>query len=112
MIWDGLSWLFLLAGSFFLLVGGWGILRLPDFYTRLHAASIIDTLGAWCIIIGLMIQGPDLLTAGKLLLVLFFLYFTSPTATHALARAAQRSGLQPKLAGEKPGESNRQEQDA
>ncbi|MBE2294363.1 MAG: monovalent cation/H(+) antiporter subunit G [Phycisphaerales bacterium] len=85
---DGLSGLALLGGMFFMIVGGIGMLRLPDFYTRLHAAGIIDTLGAGLILLGLMLQAGWTLISVKLLLILLFLWFTSPTATHALVRAA------------------------
>ncbi|MDG4582816.1 MAG: monovalent cation/H(+) antiporter subunit G [Candidatus Competibacter sp.] len=85
---DGLSWLALLGGVLFVIVGGAGMLRMPDFYTRLHAASITDTLGAGLILLGLMLQGGWTLVSAKLLLILLFLWLTSPTATHALVRAA------------------------
>ena len=85
---DGLSGLALLGGMFFMIDGGIGMLRLPDFYTRLHAASIVDTLGAGLILLGLMLQAGWTLISAKLLLILLFLWFTSPTATHALVRAA------------------------
>lgn len=83
-----LSWLFLIAGGMFGLVGGIGLIRFPDFYSRLHAAGITDTLCALLIILGLVLQvGLELLSV-KLMLILLFLLFTTPTATHALARAA------------------------
>jgi len=85
---DLLSWLTLLSGAFFVIVGGVGVIRLPDFYTRLHAAGITDTLGAGLIILGLLFQAGLTQVSIKLLLILIFLWFTSPTATHALARAA------------------------
>ncbi|MCB1823196.1 MAG: monovalent cation/H(+) antiporter subunit G [Candidatus Competibacteraceae bacterium] len=85
---DGLSGLALLGGVFFVIVGGVGLLRMPDFYTRLHAASITDTLGAGLILLGLMLHGGWTLVSAKLLLILSFLWLTSPTATHALVRAA------------------------
>ncbi|MEE4379355.1 MAG: monovalent cation/H(+) antiporter subunit G [Candidatus Competibacteraceae bacterium] len=85
---DLLSWLTLLSGAFFVIVGGIGVMRLPDFYTRLHAAGITDTLGAGLIILGLLFQAGLTQVSIKLLLILMFLWFTSPTATHALARAA------------------------
>ncbi len=98
MITDILSWMLLLGGGFFLIVGGIGLLRLPDFYTRLHAAGITDTLGAGLILLGLMVQaGPTLVTI-KLILIGVFLFFTSPTATHAVANAAFVAGLKPRLA--------------
>ena len=54
MIAEVLSWIFIVAGSIFVLIGGVGLIRLPDFYTRIHAAGITDTMGAWLILIGLM----------------------------------------------------------
>ena len=93
-----LSWILLLSGSFLVLVGGLGLLRLPDFYTRIHAAGITDTLGSWLILGGLALQslgaGMGLVTV-KLLMVLVFLVITSPTAGHALAKAAWLRGLEP-----------------
>lgn len=91
------SWTALLAGSLFLLCGGIGILRFPDFYTRLHAAGVTDTLGAGLILLGLMMHGGFTLVTIKLILILGFLWFTSPTATHALAKAARHGKLEPLL---------------
>jgi multicomponent Na+:H+ antiporter subunit G len=92
---DIASWVLLGAGAAFTLTGGIGVLRLPDFYTRLHAASLVDTAGVGLIFLGLMLQSPSWLVAVKLLLILAFLFFTSPTATHALAKAALGDGLKP-----------------
>ena len=92
-----LSAVFLAAGAFFCLVGGIGLLRMPDFYTRIHAASVTDTLGAALILLGLMIQAGLTLVAAKLAMIGLLLLLTSPTATHALARAALMSGLKPLL---------------
>jgi multicomponent Na+:H+ antiporter subunit G len=94
---EGISIVFLLAGAFFTLVGGIGVLRLPDFYTRLHGAGITDTLGAGLILTGLMVQADSFLTVFKLVTVLFFMWITSPTSTHALARSALTNGLEPEL---------------
>ncbi len=94
---DILSWSAILAGSFFSLTGGLGILRLPDFFTRLHAAGVTDTLGAGLMLIGLMLQSGLSLVTVKLVLVLAFLLFTSPTATHALAKAAVHGRVRPLL---------------
>ena len=77
---DILSWACLLGGSVFAMIGGIGILRFPDFYTRLHAAGITDTLGAGLILIGLMFQGGLSLVTVKLVMILFFLLLTSPTS--------------------------------
>ena len=95
---DVLSWLCLLGGSFFVLVGGLGLLRLPDFYTRIHAAGLTDTLGAWLMLIGLMLQAGLSLTTVKLVLLLVFLVLTSPLSSHLLAKAAYLRGVEPLLA--------------
>ena len=92
---DILSWVFLMAGSFFAIVDGLGLLRLPDFYCRLHGAGITDTLGAWLILLGLILQAGLTLIAVKLVMIGLLLALTSPTATHALARAAVENGLEP-----------------
>ena len=98
---DVLSWVLLLGGSAFTITGGIGVLRFPDVYTRAHAASLTDTLGAGLILIGLMLQGGFTLVTVKLVLILVFIAFTSPTATHALIHTAHASGLDPILhAGE------------
>ncbi len=95
---DLLSWLLLLSGGFFVLVGSLGLNRMPDFYTRNHATSIIDTLGAGLIIAGLILQSPDWIGAVKLALIMIFLFITSPTSTHALAKSALHGRLEPMLA--------------
>ena len=97
---DLLSWALLTGGSFFCVTGAIGLLRLPDFYARLHGAGMIDTLGAGLILTGLMLQAGLSLVTVKLLFVLFFILITSPTATHAIAHAAHVQGLEPAL-GEK-----------
>lgn len=85
---DLLSWLSLLSGSAFVLIGGVGVLRMPDFYTRLHPGGITDTLGAGLILLGLMFQAGLSLVTIKLILILIILWVTNPTACHALAKAA------------------------
>ncbi|MDO9217599.1 MAG: monovalent cation/H(+) antiporter subunit G [Lacisediminimonas sp.] len=95
---DGLSWICLAAGGFFCVVGAVGLLRMPDFYTRMHAASLIETLGAGLILFGLLLQAGFTLVAVKLLMVGLLIFFVSPTATHALARAGMVRGLKPLLA--------------
>jgi len=97
---DLLSWALLLAGGALGIIGGIGIYRFPDFYCRLHAASITDTLCAMLILLGLGLQAGWSIAAFKLALIFAFLFFTSPTASHALANAALHSGLKPKLASE------------
>jgi multicomponent Na+:H+ antiporter subunit G len=90
-----LSWIFIVTGSVFVIIGGIGLLRFPDFYTRIHAAGITDTMGAWLILIGLMFQEGLTLNTARLLILLFFLVATSPLASHALAKAAFLRGLDP-----------------
>lgn len=95
MIIDILSWVLLLGGGLVGILGGIGLLRFPDFYTRLHAAGMTDTLCALMIIAGLILQAGLTLLSLKLALILLFLLFTAPTASHALARAAMTDGLKP-----------------
>jgi len=94
---DILSGALLLGGSFFCVAGALGLCRLPDFYTRLHGAGVIDTLGTALILGGLMLQAGFSLVTAKLVIILFFIYITSPTATHAIAQAAHSRGLEPLL---------------
>ena len=94
---DALSWLCLVAGGAFCVIGAIGMLRMPDFYTRLHAASVIETLGGGLIMLGLLMQAGVTLVAAKLLIVALLVFFASPTATHALAKAAMERGVRPLL---------------
>lgn len=82
------SALCLLAGAFFMVVGCIGLVRMPDRYTRMHAASVTDTLGAGLLLFGLLLQAGLSLAAAKLVMLGLLIFFASPTATHALARAA------------------------
>lgn len=95
---DVLSWICLVAGGFFCVVGAVGMLRMPDFFTRMHAASVIETLGAGLILLGLMFQAGFTLVTVKLAMIGLLIFFASPAATHALARAAMHRGQQPLLA--------------
>lgn len=90
-----LSWICLLLGSFFAVSGGIGLLRFPDFFSRLHPAGITDTLGAALILVGLMFQAGLSLISVKLMMILAFLLLTTPTATHALAKSALHGKLRP-----------------
>ncbi|GGD12189.1 monovalent cation/H(+) antiporter subunit G [Pyruvatibacter mobilis] len=94
---DIASGLLLAAGCFFVLIGAIGVLRLPDFYTRMHAAGVTDTLGAELILLAMILQAGFSLVTVKLVAILFFLFFTSPTSTHAVANAAWTAGLRPLL---------------
>ena len=97
MIIDILSWACLTVGGVLGIIGGIGIHRFPDFYSRLHAVGIADTLSAMLILLGLGLQAGISLATFKLFLIFVFLFFTSPTASHALANAALHSGLKPAL---------------
>ena len=95
---DAASAALMAAGGFFCIVGAVGLLRMPDFFTRTHAASVIETLGAGLIIAGLMMQAGWTLAAAKLAVLGLLILFASPTATHALAKAAHGRGVEAKLA--------------
>lgn len=94
---DILSWACLIGGAAFALIGAVGLIRFPDVFARMHAAGIIDTLAAGLVLLGLALQAPTWLVAAKLGLVYVFILFTSPTSTHALARAALHGGIKPML---------------
>lgn len=94
------SWLLLLAGGSLGMIGGIGIHLFPDVYSRLHANGITDTLCAMFILLGLGLQAGWSIATFKLALIFVFLFFTSPTASHALANAAAHSGLKPRLIGD------------
>lgn len=82
------SWALLLSGGFFVVVGGIGALRMPDLYTRMHAASVTDSMAPLLIISGLILQAGLSLNSVKLVAILVFLLLTGPTASNALASAA------------------------
>lgn len=98
LIW-GTSWILLLIGCMFVVTGAVGMIRMPDLYTRLHAASVTDTGGAIAISLALILQSVfvfgSAMAAIKVLLILFFTLFTSPTASHALAKTALLCGQVP-----------------
>ena len=92
---DLLSAVLVIGGGFFLIVGGIGLVRLPDLFTRLHAAGVGDTLGVGLFVLGFMFLADLGSVTLKLALVLLFLLLTGPVATHALAKAALHGGLRP-----------------
>jgi multicomponent Na+:H+ antiporter subunit G len=92
---DVLSWGCFLFGGLAVLSGALGIVRFPDFYTRLHAAGVTDTGGAEMILLGMLLQSPTWIVAVKLFFIGAFLFFTSPVATHAIAHAAWMVGFRP-----------------
>ncbi len=79
------------SGVFFLFMGAVGLIRFPDFYTRMHAAGKCDTLGSLLVLTGLALHEGIGLASAKLLIIAVFIFFTSPTATHAIARAAHKN---------------------
>ncbi|HLU06884.1 MAG TPA: monovalent cation/H(+) antiporter subunit G [Woeseiaceae bacterium] len=92
---DIASWFLLIIGGAFVFIGGVGALRMPDFYTRMHAASLTDTLGTILVLTGIILQAGLTLATIKLVAIMVFLLLTSPTAAYALANAARLSGLAP-----------------
>ncbi len=97
---DVASWICLAGGSLFLLISSLAVLRLPDYFSRIHGAGITDTLGAGLVLAGLACQAGLSLTTFKLFLVLVFLSLTGPVTVHALAKTAYRLGVRPVLAKE------------
>jgi len=97
MVIDVLSWVLIVLGTFLCFSGSVGLFRFPDFFTRLHAASVTDTLGSGLILVALVLQaGSEWLVTMKLLFILAFIFLTSPTSGHALAKAAIHAGQKPK----------------
>lgn len=96
------SWALIVVGGAFCVIGAAGLLRMPDFFTRMHAASVVDTLGAAFILLGLVLQAGFSLVTVKLIAIGVLLFFTSPVAMHALARAALARGVEPLLAKGEP----------
>lgn len=102
---DILSWILLVSGSVFYLIGTFGLLRMPDVFSRMHAASVSDTFGAALLLIGMSLQTSDPLVIVRLAILLGLLLFTGPVATHALAQASIAAGLKPMLHGKKEKQS-------
>ena len=92
---DILGWVLLTLGGLSVLIGGIGALRMPDLYTRMHAASVTDSLGAILVLVGVMSQAGWSLATIKLAAILLFLLLTSPTSSNALASAALLAGTKP-----------------
>lgn len=107
VVWSPLQWgqltlaaVFLAGGGIFSLIGGFGICRFSEFYSRLHAAGITDTMGAGLVLLGLMVLSGFSLVTFKLAVIGFFLMVASPSSCHALANAALSSGVDPEIDGE------------
>lgn len=100
---DIVSFVLMTAGGFCVFVGGVGVLRMPDLYTRMHAASVTDTAGLGLVVLGLLLQAGWSLVLFKLLAILVFLFVTAPTAAYALANAAMLSGHRPQGVADESG---------
>ncbi len=92
-----ISAILLVLGVFLGISGAIGLFRFPDFYTRMHAAGVTDTLCTACIIGGLVLQAGFTLITVKLIFILLFTWYSSPAAGHALIKAAHKTGLRPLL---------------
>jgi len=100
---DIASWGFILLGSFFTIVGAFGLVRMPEVFTRMHAASVTDTLGVGFLILGMCMQAGFGLVTLKLVFLLALFFFTAPVVTHALAQACLHEGIKPLLAEDRRG---------
>ena len=89
--------LMVVTGSVVIIIGLIGVFRMPDFFTRLHAASVVDTMGTMLITVGLMLYSGMNLISVKLLLIMLFILITTPAAAHALAKSALHGNLKPML---------------
>jgi multicomponent Na+:H+ antiporter subunit G len=98
--------LLVVGGLFFFTGGAVGILRMPDFYSRLHPAGKLDTVGSLLALLGLALFNLHhfsllaLLTSVKILMISVFVFLSSPTATHAIVDAGVRAGLEPWVKGD------------
>lgn len=90
------SWIAIILGSAFMLIGAVGTLRFPDFWSRVHAVSVTDSAGMLLLTLGMCVQAGFTLITVKLIIIGVFLFITGPTATHAVANAALVSGFLPK----------------
>jgi len=90
-----LAWIAILSGSVFLIIGAWGTVKFPDFWSRLHAVSVTDSAGVLLLTLGMCLHSGLTLITVKLIIMGIFLFITGPTATHAVANAALVSGYRP-----------------
>lgn len=93
---EPLGHILVLAGAVFVLIGTIGIIRFPDVFSRMHAAGVTDGLGAALVLSGLALAEGFSSTSARMLLIVAFVWCTSPTACHALARNAITAGLEPR----------------
>lgn len=102
MIQEILAIIFLSLGAAFLLIGSIGVIRLPDFFCRAHAMSKPDTMGLFLTLTGIALLTGFSLDTFKLIFVALFISIANPAATHALVRAALKTGLRPWTKKRKP----------
>ncbi|MDH3660961.1 MAG: monovalent cation/H(+) antiporter subunit G [Alphaproteobacteria bacterium] len=94
---DIITFFLLVGGAVSMLIGSYGLLKLPDLFSRMHAAGMVDTLGLGLIMVGLIVQAGFSLVSFKLFLIVVFVFYTGPAVTHALAQAALNAGVKPVL---------------
>ncbi len=97
---DIVATILMVGGLFFMITGAIGLLRLPDFYTRLHATGKCDTLGEVLLILGCMVYQGWSFVSVKLFFLMFFIFMANPVGTHAIMKAAYYTGLKPWKKGE------------
>jgi multicomponent Na+:H+ antiporter subunit G len=102
------SWICILLGSFFTIVGTFGLVRMPEIYTRMHAASVVDTLGVGFLIAGMGLQAGFSLVTLKLMILGALFFFTGPVVTHALAQACLHEKVKPMLSEDRRRQRPRQ----
>lgn len=90
----------MVLGAVFYLIGALGIIRLPDVFARIHAASLVDTLGMLLLVLGMLVIEGFSQNTLRLFMIAMFILFTAPVATHALSRAALKEGVEPDLSDE------------
>jgi multicomponent Na+:H+ antiporter subunit G len=98
-----LSWCLIAAGSAFVVIGAVGMIRMPDLFSRMQAASVAETMGAGLMLLGFMVQAGWSLVTLKLLFLLALIFFIGPVISHALAQAALHEGVKPLLAEDRRG---------
>jgi len=87
------GYIFLFIGAFFILMSSIGILRMPDFYTRIQTGTKASTLGAMTFILGIGFMQPEWLV--KIIVIIIFIAISNPISSHAIARASHKTGLRP-----------------
>lgn len=103
---DLVAWVLVLGGCFFIIVSAFGLVRLPDVYARVHSVGLADTVGAALLLGGLTLYGGFTIVTIKLLLILAFLFFTSPTSSNAFANAVYSAKIKPLLAKDETGKED------